>query len=281
VVPLVFKTSLGAVRSPGGFDSLPSPPTPETETGRNNRRSEPFTPRESPKAIAHDVARQRLLSGINSATQTPVDAATSDIWSLVGKLRALAVGSNERVVATDQNMEHDLPPKSFATRLRSGGFEEWQLHRCHEPADRCPLRNRRGTDAALQEPRLRCLDIQTVDAAVRRLGVCVTQSDDMMTLRHVIGDEAFALSRVGDHQIIEHVATMVARREICLVVSFPVLRPAFVQARNEPAPATSWTPSQLRPRTDEPPSIDIGEFLAVQAGVLVQAARTGEPLCEH
>jgi hypothetical protein len=33
VVPLVFKTSLGAVKVPGGFDSLPSPP-PDTDVVR-------------------------------------------------------------------------------------------------------------------------------------------------------------------------------------------------------------------------------------------------------
>ena len=124
-------------------------------------------------------------------------------------------------------------------------MEELELHRCEEPAALCPLRTETVLDNAAQEALRRCLDIRTADAAMTRLGVCVTHSDDMMTLRGLVRDEPLPLSRIGNHQVIEHAATLVATRQLCVVI-----RPAFFEARSsEPARAMVKTSSQYRPQS--------------------------------
>ena len=160
-------------------------------------------------------------------------------------------------------------------------MDEWELHRCDEPAGLCPLRTRRVSDDAIPGIPRRCLDIRTAAAAMEWLGVCVTHSDDMMALRAVLRDDALTLSRTANHQVIEHVAAMVARRELC-VVTVPIVRPGvFKPVQSEPARAVATTPSQYRARIEKPPPMEIDEFPNVPAAVLVEAARTATPFCEH
>ena len=136
-------------------------------------------------------------------------------------------------------MAQDLPPESFVCRLGSGRVDEWELHRCDEPAGLCPLRTHPVSDESIPGIRRRCLDIRTAAAAMEWLGVCVTHADDMMTLRAVLRNDALTLSRIANHQVIEHVATMVAGRELC-VVAVSILRPGLFKpvprerARSEP-----------------------------------------------
>jgi hypothetical protein len=175
-------------------------------------------------------------------------------------------------------MAEKIPPESFVCRLRSGRLEEWDLYRCHEPAGHCQLRFRRVPDDAPPGNRLRCLGIQTADAAMEWLRVCATDSDDMITLREVLRGEALPPSRTGNHDVIEQVAAMVARRELCVVVSAPVVRPAFVETAPSAPPRRAPTPSQLRPPEEMPIDLDVPN---VPAAVLLEAARTGTPFCEH
>ena len=165
-------------------------------------------------------------------------------------------------------MAEKIPPESFVCRLRSGRLEEWDLYRCHEPAGRCRLRLRRVPDDAAPGDRLRCLDIQTVSARDRR--------------HHMRGEvlrgEALPPSRTGNHDVIEQVAAMVARRELCVVVAIPAVRPAFVEKAPSAPARRAPTPSQLRPPEEVPIDLDVP---SVPAAVLLEAARAGTPFCEH
>src|SRR5262249_37950327 len=99
-------------------------------------------------------------------------------------------------------MNHALPPKSFVGRLWSGRLDEWELHRCLDPADSCPFRT--GVESNETEgTERRCLDIRTADDAMERLRVCVTHSDDMAMLRSVLRDSSVPLSRMTNHQALE------------------------------------------------------------------------------
>ena len=152
-------------------------------------------------------------------------------------------------------MSQHLPPESFVCRLRSRRSEEWDLYRCHEPTGLCQLRLRREPDDAEPGTRLRCLEIRTADAATEWLRVCATDSDDMRTLRDVLRDETLPLSRFGNHQVIEQVAAMVARRALCVVVSLPAVQSAFFEKASEAPARRVPTPAQLRPRIEEAPKI--------------------------
>jgi hypothetical protein len=176
-------------------------------------------------------------------------------------------------------MAQDLPPSSFVARLWSGRIDEWELHHCDQPAGLCPLRTGSVMDESGPGTQRRCLDIRTADAAMEWLGVCVTHSDDMTTLRDVLRDDALTLSRMANHQVVERVATMVARRALCVVVAVPPVSPAFIEPVPKAPSRAARTPSQVR--IEEPPPIEIDEFPNVPAAMLVDAARTGTPFCEH
>jgi len=178
-------------------------------------------------------------------------------------------------------MAQDLPRTSFVSRLWSGRLENWELHSCHEPAGLCPLRTQGAGDDAGKPAQFRCLDIRTADAAMDRLRACVTHADDMVTLRDVVRDDALPLSRLGNHQVIEQVAAMIARRKLCVVIAVPAVQSGFLEPVSKPARPAGVTPSQLRPRIAEEPDIEFDDVMNVPAAVLVEAARSGTPFCEH
>jgi len=176
-------------------------------------------------------------------------------------------------------MAKDSRPASFIGRLSSfGGGETWELHCCTEPTAWCPLRMGPAPDDDGETTRW-CLDLRTTDDAVQWLSMCASNSDDMRMLRGALRDSTSLLSGMTDHRVVDLAATMIARRELCVVAVRTIRAGAITTAKAEPARSVARTPSQYRPRNDEPiPESDVPN---VRAAMLIEAARTGVPFCEH
>jgi hypothetical protein len=124
-----------------------------------------------------------------------------------------------------------------------------------------------------------CLDLRTTDDAMQWLSVCASNSNDMPLLRGAVHDSTSPLSRMTDHRVIDVVATMIAKRELCVVAVRTNWAGAITSVKAEPARSVARTPSQYRPQNDE--AIPESDVPNVRAAMLIEAARTGVPFCEH
>jgi hypothetical protein len=117
-----------------------------------------------------------------------------------------------------------------------------------------------------------------------RLRGYLSRGGAIATLRRAAGVDDIMAAQLSDEQIVQRVAAMVERREVCLLVSVPDRR-----GGTPPTPrpiATGLTPSEYRPRpAPEPappaPAIDSLETVDAiqQAAVLEEAGRNGTPFC--
>jgi hypothetical protein len=136
-------------------------------------------------------------------------------------------------------------------------------------------------------------------------GDAITPPGDVASARlwlaHAVGDDATLaaqrlaalalvdgteLSRLDDHQLIDHLAAAVAHGRLRTAGARPALRRLVVAAA--PAPAPAPPPPAAAPRAAPvapPPAVEstFGSELDVAAmvAVLVQAAQDGVPFCEE
>lgn len=184
--------------------------------------------------------------------------------------------------------------------LQSVPFGVAELRRCHEPASACPLRKEGVSTSADENSRLRCLDIGPRESVAERLRGCLSNADDMKTLRRIVLEENLMSFQMNDLQVVEQVAALVARRALCVVGALPTRpvspareggfasRPTGTPSR-PPAVATARVTEPAPPRTGPRPApaapvVEEGDMAAAdpapQATVLKDAARDGVPFCE-
>ncbi len=117
-----------------------------------------------------------------------------------------------------------------------------------------------------------------------RLRGYLSRGGAIATLRRAAGVDDIMAARLSDEQIVQRVAAMVERREVCLLVSVPDRRGGTPGPRPM---ATGLTPSEYLPRpapapAPPAPASDTLETVDAiqQAAVLEKAGRNGTPFCE-
>lgn len=136
-----------------------------------------------------------------------------------------------------------------------------------------------------------------------RLDGCLSNADDMRTLRRIAAQDDPMTLRLDDGQVLAHVAALIARRALCALGSVltrppsfaredgfgdrptgtPAARPAVTATRApDVAPVRVRTRPAAEPVAPVPDIADMAETVdgAQQAAVLKDAARDGIPFCE-
>jgi hypothetical protein len=173
-------------------------------------------------------------------------------------------------------------------RLHSthGAFE---VRRCEHHHLRCPLRHDGASDPQRVDCRPQCLRIRSRETALEWLRSIVRRPHDMMTLRSFVGHACRNVFRLQDHDVITLLATMIVRRQLCVLTSPSMARPVRVRVElPRSRPAADITPARHRSPVTKRPALRLMEgtelvddFDAVRhAATLVEAARRGLPFCE-
>ena len=109
----------------------------------------------------------------------------------------------------------------------------------------------------------------------------------MRALRSIAVQDNLMSFQLDDHQVVDQVAALVARRALCLLGSVVVrpFRPVGGRAAPQPTEMAPVAPGPLRSiRSQRTSDRELSELETVhhaqQAAVLVEAARDGVPFCE-
>ena len=173
--------------------------------------------------------------------------------------------------------------------VRSNFFGTLELRRCAHVARDCPLAREHRNASESNDVQLRCLDIMRSDTAVDWLRAASGNAEDLVMLRRIVLEtRPGPVAWLSAHQIIEQIAEIVARRDLCLLL-VQHRQQHVITAAGAPAPvARGVTPSRIHPRVESlaPETvIEAREFSedieqALQAAALEHAAEDGAPFCE-
>jgi hypothetical protein len=130
----------------------------------------------------------------------------------------------------------------------------------------------------------RRLDLSDPSVARAYLARLFAPPGDLVTARHLLSDGELSATRLGDGEVLDQLAQLIARGVLRLITTQHARLSRIAERAIEPAPEPAWDApapvEEVAAKAEEstfPPNIDA----AAIAFILRQAAKSGVPFCEE